>query len=128
MRRIPAVALACLLIGCAAGPDQFRHAWVDPATAPNREKYNQDLDECRNLSRGAYDDKRAVNRASTLETVGGASVGLVAGGVAAGPSGLAAGGVAGQTAVQAGYLSQNLDTLYATMRECVRSRGYTPLQ
>ena len=133
MRRIPAVALATAVLvlgGCVAGGETYRHAWVDPATAPDKAKYNQDLEECRLIAKQAFDDSRdaASKPGLDLEKVGGTSVGMLTGAVLAGPAGLVIGGAAGSTAVSSDRLRGHLDVLYGTNRECLRSRGYTPLQ
>jgi len=126
------LTVLCSLTGCAGG-DEYRHAWVDPATAADRAKYNADLDECKAIAKQAYDDRRQSDQGSALATAGAAGLGAVGGTVIASAVGMSSiyGGVTGALVggdMQSGSLRSQLEVLYGTNRQCLIDRGYQPLQ
>lgn len=121
------VAAVVILAGCAAGGESYRRAWVDPSTVQDRAAYERDLEECRLKAKAAFDEHRATSRTVGMEAATGGAA-LVAGGLLLGPVGAIAGGATGATLAGTPSLQQSVDHLYATNRNCLRERGYTPLQ
>lgn len=118
---------ALSVAGCAGGGESYRRAWVDPATVTDQAAYARDLEECRLEAKVAFDEHRAANRSpgAGAATGGGA---FIAGGLLMGPVGAVAGGATGGTLAETPALQEGTKHMYATNRECLRRRGYTPLQ